>query len=313
MTDLRDAPVDLDRAPTDAVSVDDVEALSAKPESFGQQAWKRFRSHKLAIIGSITLVLVIIAFIVGPMIRPFAFDERNIPRRALGPNGTNWFGTDDIGRDLFVRTMIGGRLSLRIAVITSLVGTSLGAIMGTLAGYYGKWVDGAISWVMNLFLTIPSLVILLIFGIKFGSSAETIALLVAGLGWVGTARIVRAEVMKYKQMEFVQAARAAGANGIRIMVRHILPNVAGSLLVAATLLAGTAIILESTLSFLSLGIQAPQASLGTLLDDAKGSIDTRPYRVLIPGGIITLIVLSINFIGDGLRDALDPTSKLDRK
>lgn len=291
----------------------EAEELGEEPESFGKQTWRKFRGHRLAVIGVILLVVLIVAFIFGPSFSDKEFNQRDIPNRAQGISTDAWFGTDDIGRDLFVRTMVGGRFSLQIALITALLATALGALFGSLAGYFGGVVDGAVNFLVNLLLTVPVLAVLLVVSVRFeATSPVRVALLIVAFSWIRSTRVVRAQVLQLKEMEFVQAARAAGAGAPRIILRHILPNVAGALLVEATLIAGTAIILESTLSFLGFGVQPPEATLGTLIDDAKGSIDTRPSRVLIPGAIITLIVLSLNFIGDGLRDALDPKSRQER-
>ncbi|MEM8905939.1 MAG: ABC transporter permease [Actinomycetota bacterium] len=291
----------------------EAEQLGEKPESFGQQTWRKFRGHRLAVIGVLLLILLVVAFIFGPSLSDKQFDERDIANRAKGISTDAWFGTDDLGRDLFVRTMIGGRFSLQIALITAICATAVGALFGSLAGYFGGVVDGTVNFLVNLLLTIPVLAVLLVVSVRFEATTPVrVALLIVAFSWIRSTRVVRAQVLQLKEMEFVQAARAAGAGAPRIILRHILPNVAGALLVEATLIAGTAIILESTLSFLGFGVQPPEATLGTLIDDAKGSIDTRPSRVLIPGAIITMIVLSLNFIGDGLRDALDPKSRQER-
>lgn len=280
--------------------------MADKPESLGQQAWNRFRSHPLAIIGVITLVVLVLAFYVAPVFIPYGLAEINIADRAQGPSMDHWFGTDDLGRDLFVRSMIGGRYSIRIAFITAVLGTTIGLLMGSLGGYFGGKTDAVISFVVNSLLTIPLILILIIFGRKFGARPNTVALLIASLSWLRASRLVRAQVLTLKEQEFVQAAVASGADAWRIITRHLVPNLVGTLLVEVTLLAGTAIILESTLSFLGLGVQAPATTLGTLINEAKGSIDVRPSRVLVPGGIVTAIILSFNFIGDALRDAFDP-------
>lgn len=285
------------------------EGLSETPQSFGQQAWERFRSHKIAIVGAVILVLVILLFIFGPMLSPYEFDAIDVQNRALGPSWKHPFGTDDIGRDLLTRTLRGGRISLVIAIITATLTTVIGTISGSIAGYFGGWVDGVISWIVNLFLTIPLIAVLLVMGVKFGGSPYSTAILIAMFGWVSTARIVRSQFVQYKNMEFVHAAKASGAGPGRIIFRHILPNTLGPILVAATLMTGTAIILESTLSFLALGVRPPTPTLGNLVAEAKGDVLSAPSRILFPGLFITLIVLSINFLGDGLRDALDPTSK----
>lgn len=286
-------------------------ALSDKPESFGRQAWKRFVSHRLAMLGVLVFVFIVVMVYVGPYFSDYEIDEINVLDRAQGPSTNHWFGTDDIGRDLFVRSMQGGSYSLRISLFTGFLAAIIGGILGSIAGYLGGIADSAVSFVINLLLAINVLAVLLVIGVKVKMTPLVLSLLLAALAWTRGARVVRALVLQYKEREFVLAARAAGASTGRILRRHLLPNVAGALLVEATLLAGVAIILESTLSFLGLGVQPPETTLGTLIAEAKGSLDTNPTRVLIPGGIVTLIVLALNFIGDGLRDALDPTHELE--
>ena len=317
MTDVTDAYVNTTQAVTGEVSTNlaDMDVLgmglSEKPESLGRQAWDRFRKHKLAIIGTVMLILLVLLFWVGPYFVSYGYEDINIIDRAQGPSWEHPFGTDDLGRDLLARTLRGGQYSLRIAIFTAIVATIIGTVFGAIAGYFGGALDGVISFVVNVMLTLPGIMILLIFGRQFGSRPNTVAILIAFLSWLRASRLVRAQVLQLKEMEFVQAARAAGAGSGRIIVRHLVPNLVGILLVEITLLAGTAIILESTLSFLGLGVQAPDTTLGTLIAEAKGSIDTRPSRVLIPGAMVTIIILSINFIGDALRDAVDPKSGTD--
>ncbi len=313
LTQTEPLPTELEGEPMVAVdAMGEVVQLSEKPESFGRLAWKRFRSHRLAIVGAVVLVLLVAAFWLGPLLRPYEFDGRNIADRAQGPSADHWFGTDDIGRDLFVRAMFGGQFSIRISVVTGLFAAMIGGLLGAVAGYFGGWTDTIISFMINTLLTVNLLVVLIIVGVRIEMTPAIIAVIIAALIWYRGARVVRALVLQYKEREFVLAAKAAGATSSRIIFKHLLPNIAGALLVEATLLAGTAIILESTLAFLSLGVQPPATTLGTLINDAKGSIDTTPSRVLIPGGLVTLIVLAINFLGDGLRDALDPTHESDR-
>lgn len=309
MTNLDAASTEL-AATTPTIALDEVEGLSDKPESFGRQAWDRFRKHKVAMAGAILLVAIILLFIFAPMITPYAPDEPNVLVRNQGPSFSHPFGTDDLGRDLMARVFTGGRISLLIAIIVSAIATSIGTFLGAVAGFVGGWTDTAISQVINLFLAVPLLPVLLVFSFRFGSNPISVALLLSFFLWIRAARVVRGQFLSLKSMEFVQAARAMGAKPLRIIGRHILPNTLGPILVEATLLAGLAIILESTLSFLGLGVQAPDTSLGVLVDEAKGFITERPTRILIPGSMITLIVLSINFLGDGLRDALDPTSRI---
>jgi peptide/nickel transport system permease protein len=289
----------------------EMEGLSDAPKSFGKLAWERFRHHKLAIAGAIGLLLIVALFFIGPHFSEFTFDERNVRERLQGPSAKHWFGTDEIGRDLFVRTAQGGQYSIRIGILVALFATVIGAMLGSLAGYFGGWLDVFISQVINLVLIVPALIVLSVFALNFGRDANRLSLVLALLLWTRISRVARGLVLSIKEQEYIMAARAAGASHWRIIFRHVLPNIVGALAVEVTLLLGTAIVLESTLSFLGLGVQPPNASLGTLVANAKGSIDSDPIRVLTPGIFIVLIVLCVNFLGDGLRDALDPRSRVE--
>lgn len=293
-------------------AADDLEGLSEKPKSFGRLAWERFIHHKLALFGLFGLVVIAAGFFIGPMFSDFDVATTDVLNRRAGPSWEHWFGTDEIGRDLFVRTAQGGRYSLQIGLLTALLSTVFGTIVGATAAYFGRGIDLIISQVMNFLLVVPGLIVLSLFALKFGSTWWKLSLVLAALGWVRISRVVRGVVFSLKEQEFVLAARAAGASHARIIFRHILPNVVGVVAVEITLLIGATIVLESTLSFLGLGVKPPETSLGLLVADAKGSIDDDPIRVLTPGIMIVLIVLCVNFVGDGLRDALDPRSKKDR-
>src|SRR6056297_3307212 len=311
MTTLDKSP-DLDGASDAAASVAaaDAEGLSENPKSFGRLAWERFLGHRLALVGAVGLLLLVALFWIGPSFSEFEFDERNVRDRKLGPTAEHWFGTDEIGRDLFVRTAQGGRYSMRIGLIAALVATSVGTLLGTMAGFFGKFWDALVNNLVNLILTVPAIIVLSVFANRFGASALGLAMVLAALLWTRIARVVRGVILSIKEQEYIMAARAAGASNMRIMFRHLLPNVVGAVAVEITLLVGSVIVLESTLSFLGLGVKPPNASLGTLVADAKGDIDSDPLRVLTPGIFIVLIVLCVNFLGDGLRDALDPRAKV---
>lgn len=290
-----------------ALEVESLERqLAERPQSFGRQAFQVFVRNKLAIFGGATLVVMIVLAIVGPMIRPYGFDERNVLSRLQGPNANHWFGTDNIGRDIFVRATRGARTSLLISAMTAAIAVGVGVLLGSLAGYFGRWVDAIISFVTNLFISIPFFAVLLVFGIRFGAKPLSISLIISLFIWTRAARIIRSQFLTLSQQEFVQAARAAGARGHRIIFRHILPHSVGPIAVEFTLTAGLAIILESTLSFLGLGVTIPETSLGVLVAENKGQFTAQPTSVLFPGAMITLIILSLNFLGDGLRDAFDP-------
>lgn len=284
------------------------ESLSPEARSFGRQVWDRFRHHRVAMVSAGVLVVLVASFWIVPAFSPYEFDQLT-PDLRQGPSWDHPFGTDQIGRDLMVRTFMGGRFSIRIAVLVALVATGIGALLGALAGYFGGWVDATVSQFINLVLVVPALAVLLVLSLRWGSGPWALAFILAALLWVRIARVVRGLFLSTREADFVQAARAAGARAPRIMFRHILPNAVGPIVVEMTLLVGTAIILESTVSFLGLGVQFPIPTLGNLINEAKGAIDTVPSRILFPGAVAVLITLCVNFIGDGLRDALDPAGQ----
>lgn len=293
----------------DALLTLDAEGLAPEPKTFAQLARQRFLRHRLAIVGAAGLLLIALAFIVGPWLSPFTFDGVDVASRRAGPSWEHPFGTDTIGRDLFVRTMLGGRYSLSIGLLVAVLTTLIGALLGAMAGLFGGLVDGAISQVINLLLVVPGIIVLSVVALQYGANPIGIALVLSLLLWTRIARVVRGVVLQYREQEFVMAARAAGASSWRILVRHLLPNVVGAVIVEVTLLVGAAIVLESTLSFLGLGVRPPTPTLGNLVYQAKGDINSDPIRVLLPGFFIVVIVLCVNFLGDGLRDAVDPRSK----
>lgn len=296
---------------TSAAAAADLEGLSDKPKSFGKLAWERFLNHRLALVGAVGLIIIIALFFLAPQFSDYGVSDRNVRDRLLGPSWDHPFGTDEIGRDLFVRTAAGGRYSLQIGAMAAIISTLFGTILGAISGYFGGWVDVIVSQLVNLLLIVPALIILSVFALRYGGTAFSLALVLAALLWTRITRVVRGVVLSIKEQEYIMAAKAAGASHFRIIFRHLLPNVMGAIAVEVTLLLGTVIVLESTLSFLGLGVKPPNTSLGTLVRDAKGSIDSDPLRVLMPGIWIVLIVLCVNFLGDGLRDALDPRSKVD--
>lgn len=295
--------------PDGTILLDEREGIAIIGRSFGRQTWDRFRRHKLAILAIVLLVLLVALFWVGPMWSPYRVTQTSAGPLRSGPSLAHPFGTDTIGRDLFVRTLTGGQFSIQIAFVVSLLTTLIGTFLGALAGYFGGLLDTFIDQVTNLVLIVPAIVVLLVAAPMFGSRPMAIAVLLALLLWPQIARVVRGLFLQYKEQEFVLAARAAGARAPRLMFRHILPNTFGPIVVNATLLVGIAIILESTLSFLGAGVVPPTPTLGNLINEARSTIESKPSAVFIPGGFIIAITLCINFLGDGLRDALDPTSR----
>lgn len=288
--------------------------LSADADEQVRSQWRlvlsRFLRHRAAVISVVVLVLLVVGCFGARWIAPFGKNEQDLLLGPVKPGGDHWFGTDELGRDQLTEILYAGQISLKIGFAVAFVSTVVGMTTGALAGFFGKWLDQLLMRLTDLFLVVPAIAILAIAIKRFGNSDLTIVMVLAGLGWMYIARVVRGQVLSLKEKEFVEAARASGAGGIRIVVRHILPNTLGPILVNATLAIAAAIIAESTLSFLGFGIQPPDTSWGRMLSDARGYVGTdKAHLIYFPGLALFLTVLSVNFIGDGLRDAFDPQAK----
>jgi peptide/nickel transport system permease protein len=290
-------------------------------ESLWGEAWRRFRRHRLAIFGAAVLVGMVAAVLVGPLLYRVPIDEIDFRAKLQGPSRAHPLGTDDLGQDLLARMLYGGRISLAVGVAAMLVAISLGTLVGAVSGQLGGGTDNALMRVTDLFLSLPQLPLLLLVVYLFrdalkvavGPEAGVFVLIVAvigGLRWMPVARLVRAQFLSLREKEFVEAARGLGVPSLRQVVRHILPNAIGPVIVAASLDVAAAIIAESSLSFLGLGFPPDIPTWGRILFDAKDNLDFAPHWAVFPGTAIFLTVLSINFIGDGLRDALDPRKVL---
>jgi ABC-type dipeptide/oligopeptide/nickel transport system permease subunit len=306
--------------------------VELKARTQWQYARMRFFRHKLAVASLIVLVLFGLVAIFAKQLAPYGFDEINLETvdpetgLALSPRLDDWhiFGTDQLGRDYLSRIIYGIRTSLWVALFVALLSTAIGTAVGAVAGYYGGRVDNLLMRFTDLILTLPGLAVLLTAAVYFGSNDSEvtvgpmtftipqpmkIGLILALLFWVGLARIVRGLFLSLREKEFVEAAKAAGASDMRIIIRHILPNCVGPIVVFTTLITAAAILTEAALSFIGYGIQPPNAALGKLIVDGQSEGFTLWWLVVFPGLIITLIALAINFVGDGLRDALDPTQR----
>lgn len=291
--------------------------IATKQVSPGRETWRRFRRHRLAMASSIVLALLTLGVVVGPWIWTVPINEIDFSAQLQGPSWAHPFGTDDLGQDILARMMYGGRISLAVGLAAMVVATVVGIIVGALAGMAGRYLDAFLMWLTDLFLSLPQLPLLLliiyffreqlkaVFGVE-GGVFVLIVIVIGGLRWMPVARLVRAQFLSLREKEFVEAARAQGAGKMRQMMVHILPNAIGPVIVAATIEVSSAIIAESTLSFLGLGFPPDIPTWGRLLFDAKDNLEAAPHWALFPGAAIFLTVLSINFIGDGLRDALDP-------
>jgi peptide/nickel transport system permease protein len=286
------------------------------PRTLWGDAWHSFRRHRLAMAGLIALTIIMLATVVGPFLWPLPINDIDFAHGLETPSLTHPFGTDKLGQDLLARAMFGGRVSIAVGLTSVILAITLGTAIGALAGYFGK-LDNPLMRLTDLFLSLPVLPLLLVSIFLFRDALRTalgpevgVFLMIVGiiaiLNWMPVARLVRASFLSLKQKEFVEAARSVGDTDARIIFKHILPNVLSPVLVAATIGVGGAIITESTLSFLGLGFPPDLPTWGRILFDAKDYLDTSPHWAVIPGLCIFFTVLSINFIGDGLRDALDP-------
>lgn len=274
---------------------------------------RKFLAHKLAVGSSIVLIIIFGAALLAEFIAPYPFDAIDLPSRSLAPtlNGFHIFGTDKIGRDYFSRTLYGTRTSVYVAFIVASVSTLIGTIIGGVAGYFGGKLDNLLMRVTDLFISIPILAVLLVLSAYLGKGSPVrVAFILAFLFWTGLARIVRGSFLSLREEEYVEAAKALGASDSRIIFRHVLPNAMGPIIVNATLVVATAILVEAALSFLGFGIQPPNPALGKLISDGQDSLVTQWWLVTIPGLVIVTISLCVNFVGDGLRDALDPTQRV---
>ena len=283
-------------------------AIVAPPQSYGRRALRRFLKHKPAVAGLVFLLVMGLIVLIGPFVSPYAFDAQDFTLiGSPGPmTSAHWLGTDELGRDALTRLIHGGRISLAVGLAGAIVSTVLGTLVGALAGFYRGWTDTLLMRFTDVVLCIPTLPLVLLLSGLFRPSPPLLVAIVGILIWMGTARLVRSQFLTLREREFVEAARALGAGGARLMFRHILPNAIGPITVAATLAVGSAIMLESALSFLGFGIQPPVPTWGNLLNSASSWLSVAPWLAIPPGLCILLTVLSVNFLGDGLRDALEP-------
>ncbi len=268
--------------------------------------WRRFKRHRLAIAGGIFLLLIYAAALATPVIAPYEYDESDFTALNQAPSLEHPMGTDRLGRDEFTRVLYGGRVSLMVGLGVGAIVTLVGGVIGLLSGYYGRRVDTALAGVMDFVLVLPFLPMLLVLGSIFRFSAFTITFVIALLVWPRMARLVRGQVLTIRDQDYVQAAKAVGVSNVKIAMRHILPNVVGIMVVEATLIVAQAILIETAVSYLGLGIQPPTPSWGNMLEDSRTTMTTQWWLTWFPGLMIVITALCVNFLGDGLRDALDP-------
>jgi peptide/nickel transport system permease protein len=289
-------------------------------ESMAIMVWRRFRRHPGAIAGSIILILLVLSIVLANL-SPYDPELSDIRRRLEPPSREHPFGTDPLGRDLMTRVLYGGRISLSVGLIAMVITLLIGVPVGAVAGYFGAWVDNALMRFTDAALSLPTLLVLILLSAILRelelpflerNSVLTIAAVIGSLSWMTVARLVRAAFLTIKEMEFITAAHCVGASNLRIMVRHLLPNSVGPIIVEATLETGYAIMEEAGLSFLGFGIQPPTPSWGNLLGNALEHLTKHPWLAIFPGLMIFLAIIAINYIGDGLRDAFDPFKVLEQ-
>ncbi len=266
----------------------------------------------LATAGAVMVVIFVICAVFAPWIAPYDPAHIDLPQRLIGPSATHCFGTDELGRDVLSRVIYGARISMLVGSCVVAASLTLGLILGSIAGYYGGVTDRLLNVVvMNTFMSFPGILLAIAFVAFLGPGIFNLIFALSIGGWVGYARLVRAQVLAVREREFVEAARALGASDLRIIARHILPNIIQPVIVQAAIGMGGAILAEATMSFLGLGVPPPTASWGTMLNDARSHLFDSPHLVLFPAAAIMLAVLSFNFIGDGLRDYLDPRTRIE--
>jgi ABC-type dipeptide/oligopeptide/nickel transport system permease subunit len=289
--------------------VDEASAIvfDDRPRSERQRAWERFRHHRVAVISSCVLLVLMALCFAAPWIAPYGYEEQDLTATFASPNRTYLLGTDSLGRDQLSRLLYGGRVSLAVGFGVAFVSGAFGTVVGAVAGYVGGWVDAVLMGMTDFMLALPALIFIIVAARNAGDQIPVVVLIVATVTWMGLARIVRGVTLSVRNQEYVMAARSAGASPARILVRHVVPNIAGPIIVNLTLTVAAAILLESGLSFLGLGIQPPTPTWGNMLAGSKGYVQTAPWLVWFPGLLILITVLAVNFMGDGLRDAMDPT------
>ena len=263
----------------------------------------------MAKVGTFIVLLAVVAAVAGPWVMPFDPAAQQLALRLEGPSAAHWFGLDELGRDIFARVLAGARISLLVGLVVVGVSSTIGVALGSVAGYVGGRVDEAISRLIDILLAFPGLLLAIALVAVLGPSLTNVVLALSLIGWVGYARLVRGQVLRARELEFVQAARALGATTLRILVRHVVPSALPAVTVQATLGMGGAVLAEAALSFLGLGVQPPTPSWGTMLSYGRAHLLDAPHLTIFPGLAIAFLVLGFNFLGDGLRDRLDPAAQ----
>lgn len=274
-----------------------------------RRVWRRFANHKGALLGVMIVILLITIALTAQWLAPYDPNKTNLRLRGASPSMAHPFGNDDIGRDILSRIMYGARVALLVGITSTTIAVSIGVLVGSMAGYFGGWIDLVLSRLIDTLMAFPILALLLTLSAVLGPSLRNVIIIVGVTFWASYARVIRAEVLSLRERDYVLAARASGASDKRVILQHIVPNAIGPVIILASLAVGGVIIFESALSFLGMGISRPTPSWGTMLSDGRDHIRNYPHIAIAPGLSIALTVLAFNLIGDGLRDALDPRER----
>ena len=287
----------------------DAQFVAIKSKSFARNVWESFSRNRLALVGLILLAVLVCAAVFGPMLSPYPYDGMDAMSRNQSSSAAHWFGTDQMGRDVFTRVLYGARVSLLVGFASTALNLLIGVLYGSIAGYVGGRVDMVMMRIVDVIYAVPAMIYMILLMLIFGSNIYSVMLGICVNGWINMARIVRSQVMSLKEQEFSVAAFVIGASRKRILFRHLLLNSLGPIIVTVTLMIPQAIFTEAFLSFIGIGISAPMASLGTLAQDAKMLMNVYPMQMVWPVLVICIVIFSLNFIGEGLETALNPRGK----
>jgi oligopeptide transport system permease protein len=286
-----------------------VRPVAPEQASLWSDAWRRLRRNRMALVSAVYLLFVVAVALVAVVHTPYSYREVGVALPYSGPSRTNWLGADILGRDVLSRLMVGAQISLIVGVGTQVLVVCVGVPIGLIAGYYRGWVDSVVSFIINVFYGIPDLLVAMILLLLLGPSLNNIIIAIVATRWMDMTRLVRGQTLALREREFIEAARASGAKPLKILFGHILPNALGPIIVQATFGVPAAILFEAFLSFLGIGVQPPTPSWGSMAADGLASIRIAPHMVLVPSIALSLTLMAFNFLGDGLRDALDPRSR----
>ena len=279
--------------------------------SLWKDAWARLRKNKMAVFGAGTLVFMALFCLVGPFLSPYTYDAQDLNQYAKPPSAQHWFGTDKLGRDQLTRIMYGGRISLAVGICATMVSLTIGVLWGAVAGYAGGKLDTVMMRIVDILYALPFTIFVILLMVFFGRNIILLFAAIGAVEWLTMARIVRGQVMSLRKMEFIEAAIALGLSRRRIILRHMIPNVLGPVMVYTTLTIPAVMLLEAFLSFLGLGVQPPMSSWGSMIKDGAEVMEEFWWMLILPGLFLSLTLFSLNFLGDGLRDALDPKASKD--